>query len=231
MDPVNNFKDSLVETFAESKKKIVAEISSDEPDVRRSYLERYAKQVDDFGAGMANAVLAWRDLDADSEKDEGRAYVSALVYCAITLHIQSMRLFLSGHPIAAGNLSRQVVEAIALALLCSSKQLTVLRRFIDDKYSTNDAVGDLLKNYKKLGLLKDGVEVLKDAQKFFHKFSHPTKMTITAITSFSANGLNVGASFDNGKVAEYDKKVLGRVSLAEVFANFVEAVKANVAKW
>ena len=87
---------------------------------------------------------------------------------------------------------------------------------------------DLLRNYKKLGLRKEGVEVLKEAQKFFHKFSHPTKLTIAAITSFSVAGLYVGASFDDGKVDEYDKEVSGRVSLAEVFANFVEAVKRNV---
>jgi len=142
-----------------------------------------------------------------------------------------MRLFLSGYPIAAGNLSRQVVEAVALALLCSSKQLTVLKRFIEDEYSSNDAVPDLLRHYEKLGLRKDGVEVLKNAQTFFHKFSHPTKMTIAAITSFSVEGLYVGASFDDGKVAEYDKEVLGRISLASVFTNFVEAVKVNVAKW
>jgi hypothetical protein len=220
-----------VETFEESKQKIISEITSDEPDVRHSYLEQYKDQVEEFGAGMAKAILVWRDLDAGSEKEEARAYVSALVYCAITLHIQSMRLFLSGHPVAAGNLSRQVIEAIALALLCSSKQLTVLKRFIDDKYSSNSAVTDLSKHYAKLGLKKDGIEVLKEAQKFFHKFSHHTKMTIAAVTSFSEEGLYVGASFDKGKIAEYDKEVSGRVSLAGVFANFVKAVKANVSKW
>lgn len=220
-----------METFDKSKRKIIAELISDEPDVRDSYLQRYAPQIEEFGSSMAYAVLAWRELDAGSEKEERRAYVSALVYCAITLHIQSMRLFLSGHLIAAGNLSRQVVEAIALALLCSSKQLTVLERFIEDKYSPNDAVRDLVRHYEKLGLRKDGVEVLRDASKFFHKFSHPTKMTIAAITSFSVEGLYVGASFDDEKVAEYDKEVTGRVSLARVFANFVEAVKRNVAKW
>lgn len=220
-----------MESFDESKRKIIVEVTSDEPDVRNSYLDRYGQQVEEFGIGMANAIIAWRDLDAGSEKEEGRAYVSAMVYCAITLHIQSMRLFLSGHPIAAGNLSRQVVEAIALSLLCSSKQLPVLQDFIKDKYSPNNAVRDLLRHCEKLGLRKDGVMVLKDAQDFFHKFSHPTKMTIAAITSFSVEGLYVGASFDDGKVAEYDKEVSGRVSLAGVFSNFVEAVNTNVAKW
>ena len=123
------------------------------------------------------------------------------------------------------------MEAIALALLCSSKQLKVLKRFIEDKYFPSDAVRDLLRHYGKLGLREDGVRVLKDAQVFFHKLSHPTKMTIAEITSLSVEGLYVGGSFDEGKVFEYDNEVYGRVSLARVFANFVEAVKSNVAKW
>ena len=220
-----------METFLESKIKIINEITTDEPEVRSSYLKRYSAKVEEFGIGMAKAILAWRDLDAGSGKEEPRAWVSALVYGSITLHIQSMRLFLSGHPIAAGNLSRQVIEGIALALLCSSKQLTVLQRFIEDKYSPNDAVRDLLRHYEKLGLRENVVNVLKAAQNFYHKYSHPTKMTIAEITSFSENKLYVGASFDEGKVSEYDKEVSGRLSLAGVFENFVEAVKFNVSKW
>lgn len=220
-----------MESFEESRRKIIAEITSDEPEVRGAYLEMYSEQVEEFGSGMANAILAWREIDANSEKEEDRAYVSALVYCAITLHIQSMRLFLSGHLIAAGNLSRQVIEAIAMALLCSSRQLTVLQRFIRDEYSPNKAVRDLLRHYEELGLRKDGVEILERAQFFFHKFSHPSKLTLGAITSFSEEGLYVGASFDEGKVTEYDKEIAGRVSLAGVFENFVEAVKVNIATW
>ena len=166
---------------------------------------------------MSKANSAWRNLDAGSGKEEPRAWVSALVYGAITLHIQSMRLFQSGHPIAAGNLSRQVIEGISLALLSSSKQLPVLQQFIEDKYSPNYAVRDLLRHYKKLGLREDCVNVLKSAQNFYHKYSHPTKMTIAEITSFSENGLYVGASFDEGKVSEYDKEVSGLCKFSRGF--------------
>jgi hypothetical protein len=148
---------------------------------------------------MASAVLAWRDLDAGPEQGEDRGFVSALVYCAIPLHIQSMRLFLSGHIIAAGNLSRQTIEAISLALLCSSKQLTVLRRFKEDKYTSNKSVDDLLSKHKNLGIRKDGVKVLKEARDFFHNYSHPTKATIA--TMISATGeVCVGACFDDNKI-------------------------------
>jgi hypothetical protein len=219
-----------MESLSESTAKIFAEITADDPEVRAAYLRRYSAQVEDFAKGMGTALIAWRGLDAGSERDEGRAYVSALVYCAITLHIQSMKLFLSGHVIPAGNLSRQVVESIALSLLCSSKELNIRERFIADQYSPNDAVRDLRRHSERLGLRKDGVKVLGEAQDFFHKYSQPTRLTLAAITSFSVDALYVGASFDDGKVAEYDKEVSGRNSLARVFSNFVAAVKMNIEK-
>ncbi len=220
-----------MESFDEAKEKIVAEITSDDTDVRNSYLERYTQQLDEFGDAMARALLAWRELDSGSEKEAKKAYLSAMVYCAITLHIQSMRLFLSGHPIAAGNLSRQVIEAMALALLASSKELSVLDRFIEDKYSSSVAVRDLLKHKKKVGLMDKGADILQDAQNFFHKFSHPTKMTIALITSFSEDGLYVGASFDEGKTNEYDQEIGFRIYLAKEFVNFIEITKQNIDKW
>jgi hypothetical protein len=224
-------KGSPMESFSESKTKILAEITADDPAVRASYLSRYSSQVEDFAMRMAAAVQSWRELDAGSGPDEERAYVSALVYCAITLHIQSMRLFLSGHIIAAGNLSRQVVESIALSLLCSKKELGFLKRSLADEYSPNLAVRDVVRSARKLGLRQDGVDVLKSAQTFFHKYSHPTKLTLAAITAFSGEGLYVGASFDEGKVAQYDQEMSGRVSLANVFSNFVAGVRINVDKW
>lgn len=220
-----------MESFDESKAKIISEIISDEPDVRKSYLERYEQHLDEFGHAMTNALMVWRELDFGSEKDVRKAFLSALVYCAITLHIQSMRLFLSGHPIAAGNLSRQVVEALALALLSSSSELTVLDRFIEEKYSPNVAVRDLLKHKAKVGLLDAGAKVLQDAQAHFHKFSHPTMMTIASVTSFSEDGSYVGAAFDEGKVEGYDDEFEFRMYLAREFANFVETTRQNLSKW
>ena len=41
----------------------------------------------------------------------------------------------------------------------------------------------------------------------------------------------VGANFDEGKIEAYKKEIDGRVGLAEVFQNFIDAVKANVETW
>jgi hypothetical protein len=221
-----------METFVDARKAIYAEITSDNAEVRAEFLKRFAPDVERFSDAMARAFGNWRMLDAEIKGDEKRAYVSALVFTAITLHIQSMKLFLSGHEVAAGNLSRQVVESIALALVCSSKELNVLDRFMEDKYSTNIAVRDALCHCDKLGINKDAAKALSETQDFYHKYSHPTHLTLAVAMPFSKPGLlYVGASFDEGKLSAYEKEVGLRVSVAEVFPGFVDGVRANVAKW
>jgi len=220
-----------VETLASAREKILTEITSDDTEARREYLARFADDVKSFSGFMAEAFMRWRSIDDNIGKSEELAYVSGLVYTPITLQIQSMKLFLSGHTVAAGNMFRQVLESIALSLLCSTKRLHFLRRFIDDQYSSNNAVRDVLRNAAKLGVLKDSLEVLKNAHAFYSKYSHPTKLTIASIIPLSGKGVYVGSSFDKDKLYAYKKEIKGRLGLAEVFPNFITAVKLNVAKW
>ena len=218
-----------METVDEAREVILKELTSDDSEVRVAYLKHFDSEAKEFSSAMAAAYVKWRALDAGVKDDERRAHVSALVYVAVTLHVLSMKLFLSGQTVAAGNLFRQVIESIALALLCSGKNLEVLDRFIADRYSSNDAVRDVLRNAGKLSLKGDALEALKQSREFYHKYSHITKMTIAVGMSFSQRGgLHVGASFDEGKLDAYQKEIRGRVSLARVFGNFVDGVQQHV---
>ena len=78
---------------------------------------------------------------------------------------------------------------------------------------------------------KDAVDDLVKHQKFYHKYSHPTWLTLAAGVSFSEKGFYVGASFDEGKISAYTKEVNTRVSLAKVFPNFIDGVKVNLNQW
>lgn len=222
----------MIETFEETREKILTELTSDDADVRAEFVKIFETDTKVFCEAMADAIIKWRSLDADSQGNEKRAYISAMVFTAISLHILSLKLFLSGQAVASGSLFRQVVESIALALVCSGKDLGMLERFMENEYSTNVAVRDVLRHSERLGLKDDGVQALRDAQKFYDNYSHITILTIAAGMSFSEkSGLYVGAAFDEGKVEAYRKEARGRVSLAEVFPNFVEGVIANIAKW
>ena len=220
-----------MESYEQTQTTIHKELTSDDAEVRSEFLKLFGTEVKTFSGAMAYAVLEWRKLDETVLTDERRAHVSALVYAAFTLHILSFKLFLSGHLVAAGNQFRQVIETIALALLCSSKDLDILDRFMADKYSTSNAVTNVLRHWRKLNLKRDGLEALKEGQQFYHRFSHVTRLTLGTMISFSEEGSYVGASFDKGKTDAYQKEVASRVSLAKVFPNFIAAVRANVAEW
>jgi hypothetical protein len=219
-----------VETFEEAVEVIRRELTSDDAEVRAEYLAHFAADVERFTTAMAQAVMEWRGIDTGIG-DVPRAYVSGLVHTAITLHIVSFKLLLSGHLVPAGNVFRQVIESIALALLCSSQELTVLQSFMDGEYSSKNAVRDVVRNWKKLGLLEGASKQLQDSQKFYGEYSHVTRLTLANMISFSDQGAYVGANFDKGKLDAYRKEVNGRVGLAEVFPNAIAAVKMNLEKW
>lgn len=220
-----------MEDFEEARTKIFLEITSDDPEVRSEYMTHFEFEANEFSELMAQVMLTWLKEHVDAQGNEKRVQVFGLVYTAIYLHIGSMKLLLSGNTVAAGNLFRQTLETIALALLCSGKDLDVLDRFNRDQYSTKDAIHHVLRNVSKLGLKADGVKALNDGQAFYHKYSHLTKLTIGTAESFTGKGIYIGASFDEGKLDVYAKEVGGRLGLARVLASFIAAVKANVAKW
>ena len=164
---------SIIETMR-------TEIKGEILDVRKEFLDHFDKDTEQFLDLMAQAFLRWLELDGAPGQNEKKDCVSGLVFSAITQHIISLRLFLSGYIVAAGNTQRQVLETIALALLCSCDQLNTLDRFLKDEYSTNYAVRDALKHSDKLNVEKAAVEVLRKSVDFYHMYSHPTLATLAS---------------------------------------------------
>ncbi|MES9944256.1 MAG: hypothetical protein ABW080_04780 [Candidatus Thiodiazotropha sp.] len=153
-----------MEDYDSAIEKIRTEVKGDLSEVREEFLDNFGEDTERFVDLMANAFLRWSELDGLAGQDEKKANVSGLVFSAITQHILSLRLFLSGYIVAAGNTQRQVLETIALALLCSCNQLDVLDRFRQDQYSTNNAVRDALRQEDKLNVKSGALEVLRDSR-------------------------------------------------------------------
>lgn len=222
-----------MESYESAVDKIRIELTGNLDDVKQEFMAHFGADLERFIDSTAHAFLRWVKLDAASGGNEERAIVSGLVFSAITLHIISMRLFLTGYIVAAGNIQRQVLETLALALLSSCKSLDVLARFLNDTYSANNAVRDALRHADKMNVNKDSLTVLRDARDFYHMYSHPSKATLASHIRFSDEGraIYVGSSFDAGKLEQYRKEMASRVNLAQVIPNFVGGVQANVDGW
>lgn len=208
---------------------ISKEIIQDEPSIRESFLKRYSNQVDKFIENEALAFHKWKQLDSVTHSDEKKKHVSTLIFSAINLNTISLKLFLSGYIIAAGNLERQVIETLAFAILCSCKSIGILEKYIRNDYLSMNAINDLLQNAEKANIEKKDVESLKKVRKYYNLCSHPSFITIA--TSLSDQGWVFGAYFDDGKTNFYDTEITGHIFLSEVIGGYVDLVKGNILQW
>jgi len=214
---------------ADTLRIIEAEILGDNAEVKRRFLNHFNKELNDFIRAISEAYDRWRLFDVDLRNDEGRAHISSMIFSVINNHIISMKLLVSGYIIAAGTAERLVLEYIAMAFLSSQPRLEYLKRYMDEKYSTKNAVRDVLREHKKLGLDKEALDILRTSRNFFHKYNHPTLLTMALQTSMSTKGkIYIGASFDEGKLEYYKKEVRSRLSLASTFCNFIDSICMNL---
>lgn len=207
------------------------ELTQDIPEIRNEFLKRFKQDIEEFIEYLITAYLSWQKIESMIKDDKKMAYIGALAFTALNLHIVSFKLFLSGYPVAAGNLQRQVIETLALLILCSEKSLDFLNRYITGKYSPNKAIKDLKKQQKKLAINENAVMALEKGHNFYHKYSHPSPMTIAEQIRFSDQALILGAAFDIVKIEEYSKEVNGKVGLARVIGNVIEGVTGKIANW
>ena len=214
---------------AESIRKIILRATTEEDkEVRTQYLGRFAVEIDEFVDGMSRAFERWRELDRGCALRSRHAHVSALVYSAITLNIESMNLFLAGWLGAAGNVQRQALESIATAFLVCSPDLKVFEQYTKGHYSASKAPAQLMKHHSKFRLNKEAVAILTRSVDFYHNWSHANLMTLATHMGQSGDVMYVGAAFDEGRDEEYQKEASGRASLASIFENIVESVRSNI---
>src|ERR1700679_3332827 len=212
---------------------VLQDLESPDEGARAAFRNEYGAQLPSFVSDTAAALTEWSNfVERLDDNNVCGINVAAIVFTTITHHVTSYKLFMSGYTVASGSLFRQVLEGASLALLCSIQSLPVLERFMEDKYSPQNAVQDLTKHRKKARIHDGAMQVIQRCYKFYHKYAHLTKMTIAASANFSQGGApNVGAYFDPAKVMEYRKEVKGRLSFAKVLPSIVNGVAKNVESW
>jgi len=195
------------------------------------FLSHFSFDIGKFSYDMAKAFEKWKTFDDKTEVDRKKAAISGILYLAITLNISSMKLFISGNPIASGNIHRQVLQFIALSYLFSDKSLDTLELFMKHKYSANKAIKDVIRHQSKLHLTKYSLDILSNSYRFYQHYNQITSNTIASFVSISDKAIFLSPYFDESKILEYKKEIEMRVSLASIFSNIVESVISNVSSW
>lgn len=204
-------------------------LTLDAPNVRSQFISAIGGSFAEFKDGIADALRASDEFDKYAEGNSDYEWIALLIFGAVQGHLVAMRLFLDGFTIYSGNAQRQVLESIAMAVLCSKPKLGYLERFKNDEFTANKAVRDLLRNRVELNLNKGALDEFRSGWKFYHDFSHPSKMTIVLNQSISEpDKTYVGGLYDSAKLKQYRMEAESRVKLAKIIPGFVAGVRSNL---
>ena len=202
------------------------ELFDENEEVRSQFLKHFPHETSEFINEISNAYVSWRKYDQTVGADKRRAYVAAYFFNAINNLLASTKLFLSGYSIPSGNLVRQTIEALCCGILCSSHNLKVYEQIDQNKFSANKAGNLILKHCDTLNINKEQMTSLLRLYDFYHKFSHSSLLALAQNMSFAtpSNEVYLGASFDEGKLAVYEKEVSTRLNLALLISKAIKGL-------
>lgn len=161
--------------------------------------------------------------------------------------VVSVKLLLAGKLAASGNVARQMIEGLAMAILCSTDALLVIEQKENrppvqarywQKVMKNDsrvqgqhAVRQLRWNAELLGLSEGWIASLVAGQKRFSGVSHAGKLTIMTRTPLEgADPIAFGGHFDRGKEPFYRIELVHRIELCRQLAIVMDQLLRTMAR-
>lgn len=214
--------------------------------------EQFAVHLDGELTELAQALAACFRLlpalntAANRAETKRTALVAAFAFGVLDDLVVSTKLLLAGKLPAAGNLMRQVVEGIAMSILCSTDALLIIKtngkgkppvtarywqKVDEGDHRTQGflAIDQLGWNAGALGVNADAVRRLVVAKQHYNAFSHCGTFTIANRVSLDEIGTAyVGGHFDAAKLDKYRNEMNERIGLCRVLPPFLERLLATM---
>lgn len=218
---------------------VILEVFDDDKWVKDEFAKHLAGDLTQLSERLATCFALFPSLDKAATRlgTEQAALVAAFAYGVVDDVLVSTKLLVSGKLLPAGNMMRQAIEGIAVALLCSGpdllivdqkKNVPVLARYWkkllegDKRTSGHRALGQLSWNRTALGVSEDAVTRLKRAKEHYNTFSHPGTFGIAGRVALGKEGqVYAGGHFDIEKLEGYRVEVRERIGLCGVLPNLI----------
>ena len=203
---------------------VLAELyEADEP-VRVKFQNTIAESTVKFSQQFAPAYCMFENFYRDCDGTIQRGLVGGLMHGVLDDLLTSVKLLLSGKLSASGNLARQSMEGICMAIMSAHegplqfKQTEAIYWKLlndEDKRSEgNMAPWQLLANFERLGLNENGTAQLKKMIETHHPHSHAGRLAMANRIDLSPGGqMYFGGHFDEAKLVAYQAEMAQRISI------------------
>ncbi|MBJ9696949.1 hypothetical protein [Burkholderia cenocepacia] len=227
---------------------VLRTLLDDERSVRDAFASALEADLGPLAAALAQCYARWRPIrDAATALPAPRTdLLNAFVFGALDDLIVSAKLLLAGKAAASGNVFRQAIEGVAMAVLCSTDEELILKvrpkqgdvrgcyweRVMagDDRVVEGQrAVQQLAWNAGALRLPPGWIDWLTEAQKLFSGMSHASVVAMSLRTNLhTPETISFGAHFDPEKVWWYRASLVHRRMLARELAEVMPYLLATM---
>ncbi len=195
--PLDEFRDAITGSYAS---------------VRHEFEQRFSPGIENFVLLTYKAYQRIQTMSKRVPYVDRSAWTYQFLYVALNDLTSAFHLQISGFIVPAGNLMRQFGEAMAMALLCSHKDIDVFDRVQKErtKFPSHRAVQMVKKvrNRKLLGIDAKGWDQLEGISKFYDSLSHAGVYGASAIQVYGVPGAKaLGGAFDPAKLDFYQKEM------------------------
>ncbi|AJY03070.1 hypothetical protein SB768_25225 [Burkholderia sp. SIMBA_043] len=219
---------------------------NDDEAVRADFAAHLGPELDQLAAALA-PCFEWMDPITDAADRAGTqqtGLAAAFGLGVLDDLLVASKLLLSGKLAAAGNVMRQVIEGIAMALLCAADTPLVIARkktgpemgcywerawTSHHSVQAHHALKQLEWNAEQLGVARAAVERLALAKQHYNPFSHCGWATIASRVARDTVGqVYLGGHFDEAKLGLYRSEMQERIGLCSVLPQFLEYLHATL---
>ncbi len=223
------------------------ELLAPDQGVRDAFAQHLSAELDELAAGLAKSFQHLQPmLDAGERLNLPRTNLMiAFAWGVIDDLVMSAKLLLVGQLPASGNVMRQALEGLSMAILCSTDAPLVIvqdkkgvvrasywrKAMADDsRVQGQHALRQLAWNAEVLGVSPAGVAFLQRVQKIFHPFSHCGRFTLTSRAALEHPGrFHIGGHFDAAKLDGYRGHLEQHIGLAGVLPAMMDHLSATLA--
>jgi hypothetical protein len=203
-------------------------ILSDQGEIREKFLAHFKKEALDLADSLEDMHKKLQNFDKIIEGHRQKALVECIFYNIINNVFAAINLLLTGFLIPSGNLMRQSIESLCLAIVCSRGDFDYLEKILKNELYTFKATKIVLTDPSKFGITESGANALKKHREYYHKSSHPTLFAIASQFDFSQEGAyQIGPFFDVSKMESYKRELRSIYNFLMVLPNAFDGLLQN----
>ncbi|MYM85515.1 hypothetical protein GTP44_26760 [Duganella sp. FT50W] len=212
---------------------VINELFDPDEYVRTEFRTRFSGQAVAFAEAISPAFARFPQFSDDGQHCVQTALVCGFVHGILDDLVTSMKLLLTGKLTASGNLLRQAIEGVCMAVMCAYQGTLSIGdkecnywKMVEEQAKEaegNFAARQFVKNFERLGLNMEGAEQLKSTIAMYHQHSHAGVVAMAYRMELGPNGvIYIGGHFDEAKIDGYLAELEQRIGVAKLTVQLID---------